>query len=101
MVILNAIIGVILKLASVINSIFDWIFFMKNLSPILTITGRLYILCQNNNSCFLLDIFSNILYLISLSIYLIFFYHFDKNFRTSFLRLFANKKDNKTKENNT
>ena len=99
MVILNALLGVIRRVASVVNSIFDWVFFIHNLFYPFHYSGILYILCHNNNSCFLLEKFSNILYLISLSIYLIFFYHFDKNFRTSFLRLIDNKKkQNKTNQ---
>lgn len=99
MVILNAILGVILRVASVVNSILDWVFFINNLFNYIDILGYFYTFCQNDNSCFLIEKFSNILYLISLSIYLIFFYHFDKNFRTSFLRLLDNKKkENKSKQ---
>ena len=93
MVILNAALGVLLKLPSVFNSIFDWIFFINNLlDTLVSIEFHFYKLCYEDNFCFLLDKFSNILYLISISIYLIFFYHFDKNFRTSLLRLLVNKK---------
>lgn len=99
MVILNAALGVILRVASVLNSIFDWVIFMNNIFYRFNISGRLYDSCNNNNSCFLIEKLSNILYLISLSIYVVFFYNFDKNFRTSFLRLFDNKKkENKTKQ---
>lgn len=99
MVILNAILGVILRVASVINSIFDWVFFIHNLFYRFNFAGHSYTLCNNNNSCILLEKISNLLYLISLSIYLIFFYNFDKNFSTSFSRLFDNKKkENKGKQ---
>ena len=99
MVILNAILGVILRVASVVNSIFDWVIFINNLLYTFNLAGHSFTLCNNNNICLLLEKISNLLYLISLSIYLIFFYHFDKNFRTSFLRLFDNKKkENKEKQ---
>lgn len=95
MVILNALIGVILKIPSVYTSIFDLVFFITALhdaslqSLSLTLPSyNLIKICSNDPSCFMVDKFANIFYLISLSIYFVFFYHFDKNFRSSFLRLF-------------
>ena len=105
MVILNAFIGVILKLASVYASIFDLVNFIFALfNPdglsinMINASLNVIIICSEDETCFLIEDFANLFYLISLSIYLIFFYHFDKNFRTSFLRLFNDKKKN-TKNN--
>ena len=101
MVILNALIGLILKLASVYPSIFDLYYFISGLDLPDIVVDNLFnfiIICSKDNACFLIEKFGNLFYLISLSIYLIFFYHFDKNFRISFLRLFKGEKKN-TKKN--
>ena len=104
MVILNALIGVILKLTSIYASIHDLIEFVNGLNlfsdrlSLLNGTFNFILICSNDNMCFLIERFGNLFYLISLSIYLIFFYHFDKNFRISFLRIFSDDKKN-TKKN--
>ena len=103
MVILNALIGVILKSASVYASIFDLVNFITGLyysngSSLFNGIYNFIIICSKDNSCFLVEKFGNLFYLISLSIYLFFFYHFDKNFRISFLRLFHNDEKKNTKK---
>ena len=102
MVIFNALLGLILKLPSVYASIFDLVQFIHTLnSPtiesLLHSVFNLIIICSNDNTCFLMERFGNLFYLISLSIYLIFFYNFDKNFRISFLRIFNNDKKSTNK----
>ena len=103
MVILNALMGVILKLTSVYASIFDLVQFiivlydLKGRSILDSLVFH-FITCSDDNSCFLVEKFGNLFYLISLSIYLFFFYHFDKNFRTSFMRLFFNDEKKSTKK---
>ena len=104
MVILNVLIGIILKLASVYASIFDLVNFIR--FALLDSDGfskyafklimNLIIICSKDNMCFLIEKFGNLFYLISLSIYLFFFYHFDKNFRTCFHRIFNDEKKNAT-----
>ena len=101
MVILNALIGVILKITLVYASIFDLVNFISSFSvgiPLLNGIQNFILICSKDNICFLVENFGNLFYLISLSIYLIFFYHFDKNFRTSFLRLFNDGKKNIIKD---
>ena len=109
MVILNALLGLILKVASVYASIYDLVHFITAITafnsdsngfdkPFLIASNNFYIICSKDITCFLIEKFGNLFYLISLSIYLIFFYHFDKNFRASFLRLFKDEKKN-TKNN--
>ena len=104
MVILNAFIGVVLKLASLYASIFDLVHFIPALFNsegvsiyMFNASLNLIIICSKDNMCFLVEKFGNLFYLISLSIYLIFFYHFDKNFRISFLRIFSDDKNNTKK----
>ena len=106
MVILNALLGLILKLASVYASIYDLVDFIIGLYDTYKYNGLLLddtykynIICSTNNTCFLIEKFGNLFYLISLSIYLFFFYNFDKNFRTSFLRLFFNDEKKNTYAN--
>ena len=99
MVILNALLGLILKLNLVFASIFDLVHFIDGLydsggESLLDTYFNFFVICSNDNVCFLIEKFGNIFYLVSLSIYLFFFYHFDKNFRISFLRLFKNEKKN-------
>ena len=105
MVILNALLGLILKLTSVYASIYDLVDFIIGLYDTYKYNGLLLdptynyiIICSTNNTCFLVEKFGSLFYLISLSIYLFFFYHFDKNFRTSFLRLFFNDEKKNTKK---
>ena len=105
MVIFNALLGLILKLASIYASIFDFVLFIYALyyaerKPFLNGLYNFVVICSNDNTCFLIERFGNLFYLISLSIYLVFFYHFDKNFRTSFLRIFTGEKKN-TNKNST
>ena len=100
MVILNALIGVILKLTSVYASIFDLVQFIIVLydlkgRSILDSLVYHFITCSDDNRCFLVEKFGNLFYLISLSIYLMFYYHFDKNFRTSLLKIFFINVNNK------
>ena len=103
MVILNALIGVILKLTSIYASFHDLVQFIKGLNlfsdrlSLLNGTFNFILICSNDNTCFLIERFGNLFYLISLSIYLIFFYHFDKNFRISFLRIFTDERKNTKK----
>ena len=100
MVILNALIGVILKLTSVYASIFDLVQFiivlydLKGRSILDSLIFH-FITCSDDNNCFLVEKFGNLFYLISLSIYLMFFYHFDKNFRISLLKIFFINVNNK------
>ena len=105
MVILNALLGLILKLTSIYSSIFDLVSFISVINiyefeelDLLNGMFNLIVLCSNDNKCLLIEKFGNLFYLISLSIYLIFFYHFDKNFRISFLRIITHEKKN-TNEN--
>lgn len=105
MVILNALFGIILKLASVYSSILDLINFMNGLnSPEISLLAleqtlfNSFKLCSNDLFCALIERFGNLFYLISLSINLLFFYHFDKNIRTSFLSIFNREKKNTKNE---
>ena len=93
MVIFNAFLSVVLKAALAYTSISDlvhFIFALYNSQGKINLDTyfNFNFICSNDLTCFLIERFGNLFYLISLSIYLMFFYHFDNKFRTSFLRTF-------------
>ena len=91
MVILNATCGLILKAPVASISIFDLVYVLKSFLK----NGLFELIfektCSYYETCYTFEKFSNLLFLLSLSLYFIFYYNFDKKFQASFKRIVKNK----------
>lgn len=102
MVILNAVTFFLLKVPVLLNSIFEfvineiytnWYNRPTEENGTIEYDGNIFIwLCFELFGCDLFEQFSNLLYFLSLSLHLYFYYKFDRNFQFSFHRKILNKK---------
>lgn len=107
MVVLNALVNVFLKLPVTINTFVEihmsLVYFNVFLSSFqfkenYQTTSSLIYFCQELNGCELFESVSNMLYMLSLTLGLLFYYNFDKNFKSSFRRLMFNEEPAKKKK---
>ena len=96
MVILNATCGLILKSSSASISIYDLIYFINAFlnNGVFVLNEFSLKICSFSETCYTFEKFSNLLFFVSLSLYFIFYYNFDKNFQAAFKRI-LNKPINK------
>ena len=103
MVILNTFVSVLLKFPTCIYSIITLVYQVNRRSGAnLNSFGKFYFLyCVEATFCQTYIQISGFLYLLSISIVLFFYKHFDKKIKVSFERKFSKKKDNTKKKNNS
>ena len=92
MIILNSTIGVLLKLPTLIYSIMDLYYGIYRLNDLQVFYrpafGRFYLrFCIDANFCQMFLHLADLLFLVSISIQLFFFNHFDKKFKIAFSRI--------------
>lgn len=95
MVILNATCGFFLKIFLIYSTIYDFSSFIKYLNrrndPMyIYFMNAIFYFCSFEKTCHKIEHFATFLYLISLSIPLIFYRRFDRNFRAAFNDILKN-----------
>ena len=102
MVILNALLGLILKVQMAYVCVFDLYYFIRDLRYLNIKTASFVVpffkTCSRELTCSLVEKFGGLLYLSSFSLYLAFYYHFDNNFKSSFFKIFKRSKKNNSQK---
>ena len=97
MVIINATCAMVLKAPVASISIINLVYLLSQFSKngYFNLSDRKT--CYFYETCYAFEKFSNLLFLLSLSLYFVFYYNFDKNFQASFKRIL----NNDSKENDS